>query len=70
MTHPYNEPMADGNETTTFSVRATDPTNNEQIACACVGLPMAHAKTAELRMSGFSDVVMSIPEANDNETQP
>ena len=31
---------------------------------------LAHAKTAELRMSGFSDVVMSIPKANDNETRP
>jgi hypothetical protein len=55
-------------ETPVFHVRATDPTNNEQVAYECVGYPTAHAKAAELRMSGYKDVVMSVPNVNDNET--
>jgi len=50
-------------ETIIYYVRATDPASNKQVAYEC-------AKTAELRMSGFSDVVMSIPKADDNETRP
>jgi hypothetical protein len=57
-------------ETITYYVRVTDPASNKQVAYECVGFAMAHAKTAELRMSGFSDVVMSIPKAGDNETRP
>ena len=57
-------------ETTIYYVRAKDPASNKQVAYECVGFAMAHAKTAELRMSGFSDVFMSIPKANDNEIRP
>ena len=56
-------------ETIIYNVRATDPASNQQIAYECIGFAMAHAKAAELRMSGHRDVVMSIPKANDNETQ-
>ena len=60
--------MKDHPETTTYYVRATDPTSGEQVAYECVGFATAHAKAAELRMSGHKDVVMSIPRANDNDT--
>jgi len=42
--------MANDPETTHYYVRGTDPTNNEQIAFECVGLAVANAKAAELRM--------------------
>ena len=61
--------MTADTETSIYYVRATDPASNEQITYECVGFAMAHAKAAELRMSGHRDVVMSIPKANDNETQ-
>ena len=32
---------------------------------ACVGFPMAHAKAAELRMSGYPDVVTSMAPAGE-----
>jgi hypothetical protein len=48
---------------TLFHVRATDPTNSDQVVYECVGFPMAHAKAAELRMSGYKDVVTSIAPA-------
>jgi len=47
-------------------VRATDPSNNEQVAYECVGYPTAHAKAAELRMAAYKDVVMSLAEASDS----
>ena len=56
-------------ETVIYYVRATDPASNEQITSECIGFAMAHAKAAQLRMSGYRDVVISIPKANDNETQ-
>lgn len=52
--------MRDDSETTIFHIRATDPTNSEQVVYECVGFPMAHAKAAELRMSGYKDVVTSM----------
>lgn len=52
--------MRDHGETALFHVRATDPRNSEQTVYECVGFPMAHAKAAELRMSGFKDVVTSV----------
>ena len=65
----YYAEMADPTDTTVYYVRATNPTKNEQVAYKCTGMATAHAKAAELRMSGHRDVVMSIPKANDNETQ-
>jgi len=61
--------MTADTETIIYHVRATDPGTNKQFTYECVGFAMAHAKAAELRMSGHRDVVMSIPKANDNETQ-
>ena len=62
--------MANDPETTHcyYYVRATDPANNEQIAFECVGLAVANAKAAELRMGGYRDVILSLlkaPEADD-----
>lgn len=52
--------MTDHGETILFHVRATDPASSEQVVHECVGFPMAHAKAAELRMSGYKDVVTSM----------
>ena len=60
MAHAYNGAMRDHAETILFHVRATDPANSEQVVHECVGFPMAHAKAAELRMSGYKDVVTSL----------
>lgn len=43
-----------------YYVRGTATTSAELVAFECEGLAMAHAKAAELRMSGFKDVVTSI----------
>lgn len=47
-------------KTTTYYVRGTASTSAEQVAYECEGSAMAHAKAAELRMSGYRDVVTSI----------
>ena len=52
--------MRNYGETTLFHVRGTDPRNSEQLVYECVGFPMAHAKAAELRMSGYKDVITSM----------
>jgi hypothetical protein len=57
--------MANEPETTHYYVRATDPTNNEQIAFECVGLAVANAKAAELRMVGYKDVILSLMKASE-----
>jgi hypothetical protein len=58
--------MSAHDETPVFHVRATDPSNNEQVAYECVGYPTALAKAAELRMAAYKDVVMSLAEASDS----
>jgi hypothetical protein len=68
MARAYTHGMTDVSEALIYYVRATDPASNEQTVYECVGFAMAHAKAAELRMSGYRDVVMSIRNANDNET--
>lgn len=55
--------MKDHGETAVFHIRGTDPANSEQVVYECVGFPMAHAKAAELRMSGYKDVVTSMAPA-------
>jgi hypothetical protein len=62
----YEVSMREHPETTTYHIRATDPTSGEQVAYECVGYATAHAKAAELRMAAYKDVVLSIPNANDN----
>lgn len=64
MVDAYNGVMRDDSETTLFHIRATDPMSSEQVVYECVGFPMAHAKAAELRMSGYKDVVTSMAEAS------
>jgi len=65
MARAYNGAMRDQEETTVFHIRGTDPANSEQVVYACVSFPMAHAKAAELRMSGYKDVVTSMAPAGD-----
>jgi len=60
MTQRYNRAMKRDPETSIYHVRATEPESHEQKAYECVGFAMAHAKAAELRMSGHTDVVMSL----------
>ena len=59
--------MANDPETTHYYVRGTDPTNNEQIAFECVGLAVANAKAAELRMGGYRDVILSLVKASETD---
>ena len=60
MAQAYNGGMRDHTDTILFHVRATDPASSEQVVYECLGFPMAHAKAAELRMSGYKDVVTSL----------
>ena len=60
MARAYNGAMRDHAETTIFHLLATDPRNSEQLVYECAGFPTAHAKAAELRMSGYKDVVTSV----------
>ena len=57
--------MSNDTETTRYYVRGTDPTNDEQIAFECVGLGVANAKAAELRMGGYRDVILSAMKASE-----
>jgi hypothetical protein len=57
--------MSNDTETARYYVRGTDPTNNEQIAFECVGLAVANAKAAELRMGGYRDVILSVAKASE-----
>jgi hypothetical protein len=52
-----------------YHVRATNPATNEQIAFECVGLAVANAKAAELRMAAYKDVIMSLAEQADGSGQ-
>ena len=62
--------MRNDGETTVFHIRGTDPANSEQVVYECVGFPRAHAKAAELRMSGYKDVVTSMaPASRESATQ-
>jgi hypothetical protein len=60
--------MTVDSETASYYVRGSDPKSGEQVTYECAGFAMAHAKAAELRMAGYKDVIMSIRNANDNET--
>jgi len=57
--------MSNDTETARYYVRGTDPTNDEQIAFECVGLAVANAKAAELRMGGYRDVILSLAKASE-----
>jgi hypothetical protein len=60
--------MPNDSDDTRYYVRATNPATNEQIAFECVGLPVANAKAAELRMAAYKDVIMSLIEQTDEGT--
>jgi hypothetical protein len=57
--------MSNDPETTRYYLRATDPTNNEQIAFECVGLAGANAKAA--KMGRHKDVVMSLAKPSEDD---
>ena len=59
--------MSNDPDTTRYYLRATNPTNNEQIAFECVGLAAANAKAAELRMGRYKDVVMSLAKPSEGD---
>ena len=61
--------MSNDPETTRYYLRGTDPTTDEQIAFECVGLAVANAKAAELRMGGYKDVVMSLAELSEGDDE-
>jgi hypothetical protein len=61
--------MSNDPETTRYYLRATDPANNEQIAFECVGLAVANAKAAELRMGRYKDVVLSLAESSEGDDE-
>jgi hypothetical protein len=63
ITHGKGYNMSNDPETTSYYLRATDPTTNEQVAFECVGLAVANAKAAELRMGGYRDVILSLAKA-------
>jgi hypothetical protein len=52
--------MPDNAEPNHYYVRATHPTTGEQAGFGHLTFAAAAAKAAELRMSGYRDVVMSI----------
>ena len=59
--------MPKDTETTHYYVRGTDPTNHEQIAFECVGLAVANAKAAELRMGRYKDVILSLAKSSEGD---
>ena len=62
----YKAGMTDANPTQ-YYVRATDPSRNEQVVFACPNLAAANAKAAELRMSRYQDVIISLDKPPDGE---
>jgi hypothetical protein len=64
----YKFGMANDADTNQYYVRATDPTSGEQIAFACPDLAIANAKSAELRMSRYRDVIISVAKPPEDET--
>ena len=52
--------MKDDPNPTQYYVRATDPSRDEQVVFACPNLAAANAKAAELRMSRYRDVIVSL----------
>ena len=62
--------MSNDPETTRYYLRATDLTTDEQIAFECVGLAVANAKAAELRMGRYKDVVLSLAKSSEDDDGP
>ena len=56
----YKPDMTNDADETQYYVRATDPSREGQVVFACPNLAAANAKAAELRMSRYQDVIISI----------
>ena len=56
----YKPDMTNDADETHYYVRATDPSRDEQVVFACPNLATANAKAAELRMSRYRDVIVSL----------
>ena len=63
----YKGGMTDANPTR-YYVKATEPSRDEQVVFACPNLAGANAKAAELRMSRYQDVIMSVAKPPEEET--
>lgn len=50
-----------------YYVKATDPTSGKQITFVCPDLAIANAKTSELRMSRYRDVIVSVAKPSEGE---
>jgi hypothetical protein len=59
--------MTNDADETRYYVRATDPSRHEQVVFACPNLAAANAKTAELRMSRYQDVIISLDRPSEDE---
>jgi hypothetical protein len=55
----YKPGMTEANPTQ-YYVKATDPSRDELVVFACPNLAAANAKAAELRMSRYRDVIVSL----------
>jgi len=60
--------MTDDTNPTQYYVRATDSSRDEQVVFVCPDLAMANAKAAELRMSRYRDVIISLDKPPEDET--
>ena len=56
----YKPSMTDNANPTQYYVKATDPSRDEQVVFACPNLAVANAKAAELQMSRYLDVIISL----------
>jgi len=59
--------MTDDANPTQYYVKATDPSRDEQVVFPCPNLAMADAKLAELRMSRYRDVIISLDRPSEPE---
>jgi hypothetical protein len=59
--------MTDDANPTQYYVRATDPSREERVVLACPSLAIANAKAAELRMSRYRDVIISVDKPPEDE---
>jgi len=63
----YKPGMTNDTDATQYYVRATDPSRAEQVVFACPNLATANAKAAELLMSRYQDVIISLDKPPEGE---
>jgi hypothetical protein len=63
----YKPGMANDTNPTQYYVRATDPSRDEQVVFTCPNLATANAKAAELRMSRYQHVIISLDKPPEGE---